>query len=188
MNIRFGSDKIAFNLACLIALVCASLLVRANFRSSAIAQSLPAGQTADAKQLTPDDANLRSFVELARSDIHLHKSLIIAQNLPLTDEESAVFWPLHREYEDDLDKINDQRLSLIKKYFADGAALTDDQARTLADEAFNLENQRTELKRTYFKRFQTAIPAAKAARFFQIENQLNMVVDLQIAAALPLIK
>jgi hypothetical protein len=32
------------------------------------------------------------------------------------------------------------------------------------------------------------MPATKAARFFQIENQLNMVLDLQVAASLPLIK
>jgi hypothetical protein len=32
------------------------------------------------------------------------------------------------------------------------------------------------------------MPATKAARFFQLENQLNMALDLQVAAALPLIK
>jgi hypothetical protein len=30
------------------------------------------------------------------------------------------------------------------------------------------------------------IPAVKAAWFFQIENQINMAIDLQVAAALPL--
>ena len=54
--------------------------------------------------------------------------------------------------------------------------------------AFDIEDQRTALKRKYFDKFQEAIPAAKAARFFQIENQLNMVLDLRLAAALPLIK
>jgi hypothetical protein len=32
------------------------------------------------------------------------------------------------------------------------------------------------------------VPALKAARFFQIENQLNMVLDLQVAASLPLLQ
>jgi hypothetical protein len=48
--------------------------------------------------------------------------------------------------------------------------------------------KRTELKKAYFARFQEAVPATKAARFFQIENQLNMVLELRIAASLPLIK
>jgi hypothetical protein len=32
------------------------------------------------------------------------------------------------------------------------------------------------------------VPAKKAAQFFQIENQINAAVDLQLAAALALIK
>jgi hypothetical protein len=32
------------------------------------------------------------------------------------------------------------------------------------------------------------IPATKAARFFQLENQINLALDLRVAASLPLIK
>ena len=32
------------------------------------------------------------------------------------------------------------------------------------------------------------VPAVKATRFFQIENQINLALDLQVAASLPLIK
>src|SRR5688500_18230780 len=67
-------------------------------------------------RLTPDAGNLRAFAELARSDIRLRKSLIIAQNLPLTDDEAVEFWPVHREYEQDLAKLVDRRIVVIKKY------------------------------------------------------------------------
>src|SRR5690349_5516914 len=40
-------------------------------------------------RLAPDAGNLRAFAELARTDLRLRKSLIIAQNLPLTDDEAA---------------------------------------------------------------------------------------------------
>ena len=140
------------------------------------------------EQPKPDPGNLRTFVELARSDLRLRKSLIIAQNLPLTEDEAAGFWPIQHDYEEGLDKINDQRLALIRKYFRDAGTMNDADAAQLANAAFDLETRRTELKRVYFKKLQAAIPATKAVRFFQIENQLNMVVDLQIAAALPLIK
>ena len=66
--------------------------------------------------------------------------------------------------------------------------MTDDQANDLALKVFNLEEKRTDLKRKYFKKFRKVIPALKAARFFQIENQINMVIDLQVAGSLPLIK
>jgi hypothetical protein len=139
-------------------------------------------------RLTPDAGNLRAFAELARTDIRLRKSLIVAQNLPLTDEEAAEFWPIHREYEQALAKLNDRKIVLIKKYLPMGGTITNSEARALAAEVFDIEAKRTELKKTYFARFEGPISAVKAARFFQLENQLNMVLELRIAASLPLIK
>ena len=66
--------------------------------------------------------------------------------------------------------------------------MTEKEAEALAKGAFDLEEKKTSLKRKYFTKFRKIIPATKAARFFQIENQLNMVLDLQVAGALPLIK
>jgi hypothetical protein len=135
----------------------------------------------------PDAARLRAFIELARRDIQLQKASIIAENLPLTEPEAAEFWPLHRQYQADLAKLVDRRLALVKKFLPQAETMTDDNARALAKEALEIDDQRTALKREYFTKFEQAIPAAKAARFFQIENQLNMVLDLRLAAALPLI-
>jgi hypothetical protein len=82
----------------------------------------------------------------------------------------------------------DRKLVGIRKFFAAGGKLTDEEARSLAEGAIDLESERTALKRTYLKKFQEVIPATKVARFFQIDNQINMLVDLRVAAALPLIK
>ena len=67
-------------------------------------------------------------------------------------------------------------------------AMTDKQAASLAGKVFDWEKKRTQLKRAWFKKFSKVVPAKKAAQFFQIENQLNAVLDLRLAAALPLIK
>ena len=136
----------------------------------------------------PDAGNLRAFIELARSDLKTQKAIILAENLPLTEEEGAEFWPLQRDYQHELTKLNDIKLALIEQYAATYDAMTDAQARDLAKKSFDLEEKKTDLKRKYFKKFAKVIPAKKAARFFQIDNQLNMAVDLQVAASLPLIK
>src|SRR5215212_4148559 len=57
----------------------------------------------------PDAAHLRAFIELARKDIQLQKSALIADNMDFTEGEAAEFWPLHRQYEADLAKLNDRR-------------------------------------------------------------------------------
>jgi hypothetical protein len=136
----------------------------------------------------PDLGNLRAFVELARSDIRTQQALIVAQNLPLTEAEAVEFWPLHREYEEELAKLLDERYAAFVQFVHDYGTMTDAQATALAKKVFDLEEKRTALKRKYFKKFSKVVPALKAARFFQIENQLNMVLDLRVAASLPLIK
>ncbi len=108
--------------------------------------------------------------------------------MELTEGEAVDFWPLYERYGHDLDALNDQRLALIRRYLALYDKLTDKQARQLATEVFSLEEKRTALKRKYFPEWAQVITARKAVRFFQIENRLNAAIDLQLAAALPLIK
>jgi hypothetical protein len=135
-----------------------------------------------------DAGNLRAFIELARSDIRTQKTLIIAQNIQFTDDEAAEFWPLHSEYNLAFNQLLDERLRLLNDYAGTYKTMTDQQATALANKVFAWEEKRTKLKRTWFKKFSKVVPAKKAAQFFQIENQLNAALDLQLAAALPLIK
>lgn len=136
----------------------------------------------------PDAGNLRTFIELARSDLKTQKAVVIAQNLPLTEAEAIEFWPLHREYETELSRLNDEKISLIARFARSFQTMTDQEAAELAKRTFDLEEKKTGLKRKYFKKFQKVIPATKAARFFQVENQINLALDLRVAASLPLIK
>lgn len=156
----------------------------------ALAAAAPAQTTnvASAMQTGVDAGNLRAFIELVRSDLKTQKTLIIAQNIQFTDDEAMAFWPLHSEYTVQLNKLLDQRLVLLEQYAATYQNMTDAQATSLAQKVFDLEAKRVDLKRTWFKKFSKVVPAKKAAQFFQIENQLNAALDLQLAASLPLIK
>ncbi len=136
----------------------------------------------------PDAANLRTLIELARSDIRTEKAYILAQNMDLTEGEAVEFWPLHREYELDQSTLYDRRLAIISEFLSVYDTMTDDQACELANESLSLEASKTKLKREYFEKFAKVITPKKALGFFQIENQVNTVIDLRIAAALPLIK
>lgn len=135
-----------------------------------------------------DAGNLRAFIELARADLKTEKTLIIAQNISFTEDEAFEFWPLHSEYTLELNKLLDERLKLLSVYASAYKTMTDPQATQLAGKVFDLEEKRTGLKRKWFKKFSKAVPAKKAAQFFQIENQINAALDLRLAAALPLIK
>jgi len=55
-------------------------------------------------------------------------------------------------------------------------------------EVFKLEGKRTKLKKKYFKKLDRVLPSKTVAKFFQLENQILLLIDLQIASELPLIK
>jgi hypothetical protein len=147
------------------------------------------GQTSDVETLSDSEAaRVRTSIELLRSDIRAEKTEIIAENLEFTSDEAAKFWPLHAEYHVALNKLFDERLYLINDYLLIHEAMTDKEAEALVKRSFDWETRQTKLKRQWFKKFSRVIPARKAAQFFQIEGRLNSAIDLQISAALPLIR
>jgi hypothetical protein len=128
------------------------------------------------------------YVELLRSDIKTQKVAMLTEVLELTEEESAAFWPVYREYELELDKINDETLVVIKDFVAHFDSMTDEKATELTHKTLSLDESRVKLRKKYLKRFQGALPPIKVARFYQAERQISMLLRLQIAAELPLIR
>jgi len=129
--------------------------------------------------------NLRAYTELLRADVKAKRVAIITEIMQFDDREAAVFWPIFREYDLALTKIGDERLRLIEEYIKNYDNITDDKATELMTAAFALEKQRADLKKDYFDRIGKALSPRTAARFFQVENQMQHIVDLQISASLP---
>jgi hypothetical protein len=134
----------------------------------------------------PRDTNLRAYVELLRADLRADKVAVITEVMQFTDDEDATFWPIYREYDVELNRINDDRLSLVQVYAKSYKNITDAVADDLVSHALDLESQRTALKQTYYRRLKQVLSPKTAARFLQVENQLLLLIDLQIAASLPL--
>jgi hypothetical protein len=134
------------------------------------------------------DLNLRAYSELLRSDLRAQKIAIITEMMEFTEAEDAKFWPVYREYEAELAKINDDRLKLIREYANSYESITDAIADRLAKGALDLEGRRHQLKTTYYDKFKAVLSPKTAAKFLQVENQLLLLLDLQIAASLPIVQ
>jgi len=127
-------------------------------------------------------------IALLRSGVRTKKLEIVRQNLTLTEDQSGKFWPLHRSYESDLSKLNDDRLQLIKEYAAAWETLSDADARGLGRRLLDFHQKRTALRRKYFDRISKEISPTIAAKFFQVELQLESLLDLEVASVVPLVK
>ena len=134
------------------------------------------------------EVNLRAYAELLRSDLRAQKVAVITEVMEFTEAEDAAFWPVYREYETELAKINDDRMALIKDYAMGYDTLTDATADGFAVRALGLETRRQALLERFYARFKAVVPAKTAARFLQVEHQILLLLDLQIAASLPIVE
>ena len=123
---------------------------------------------------------VKAYIELLKSDMRTQKIAVITEAMQFTDKGASAFWPIHREYENELSRIIDDRIELIKDYGQNYDNLTNEKAKELARQVFALEKRRTKLKKKYFKKFEKALSAITAAKFIQVENQINLLIDLQI--------
>ena len=51
-----------------------------------------------------------------------------------------------------------------------------------------VEKERVALKELYLPKFQKAVPAIKAVRYFQIENKIQAIVNYELAGRIPLVQ
>jgi hypothetical protein len=134
-----------------------------------------------------EELNIQAYVELLRTDVNKEKSQLIGVVMQFDAEQAAIFWPIYKDFQQDLGKIGDQVVALVKNYAENYDNMTNDVADQLATKLLDIEQQRNELKKKYYERFKTSLDAITAARFLQVENQIEKLVDLQIASQLPVV-
>ena len=83
--------------------------------------------------------------------------------------------------------MNDLRAATIQEYARSYSEMTDAKADELIQNALTYEKRRAELLAKYYGRVKEALGAITAARFVQVEHQLLLIIDLQVASALPIV-
>lgn len=136
----------------------------------------------------PDPAKAEAMqdIQLTRAVIQVERQALITQAMDLTPEEMEGFWPLYREYRLEAAKIGDRIVALIQRYAANYHALTDQTADKLVTDFVKVEQARARLKATYLPKFKKVLPAKKVARFYQLENKLDILILAEMAEQIPL--
>lgn len=147
-------------------------------------QPAPAAQE---KNVTPEQVN-EADIQLMRQDIRAQRKKVVAANMPLTEEEATRFWPLYDRYIGETIKVNDARYALIKEYAQNYSNMTDAQADGFIKRWLTLDQDNTQLRLKYVPEFEKVISHKKTAMFFQIDRRLSMMIELQLASQVPLVK
>jgi hypothetical protein len=127
-------------------------------------------------------------IQLLRQDVRSQKKQIVAANMQLTDAEAEKFWPVYDQYTAEVRKLGDTRVALIKQYAQNYDTLTDAQANDLMQKWGGLEESVAQLRLKYIPNFEKVVSAKKTALFFQIDRRLSLIIDLQLASAIPLVQ
>jgi Spy/CpxP family protein refolding chaperone len=145
---------------------------------------------APAQQTPPpaEDAKAQAMEEirLTRDGIAVVRQTLITEGMDLTPEEMHTFWPLYRDYRLEAIKLGDRIVGLIAKYADNYDQLTDEVADKLLADFVSIEQARARLKAKYLPKFKKVLPARKVARFYQLENKLDIAILAEVAEYIPL--
>jgi len=138
----------------------------------------------------PSDAqkNVQAYIDLLRRDVRQEKAEIMGSVMVLSAQDATKFWPIYSEYDAQLAKLNDQRVENIKEYARTYDQMTDEKADELIQKSLAYQKQRAELLAQTYDKVKQALGAVTAARFAQVEHQLLLIIDLQIASSLPIVE
>jgi hypothetical protein len=127
-------------------------------------------------------------MQLVREKIKTDKKLFIAQNMDLTESEAKVFWPVYENYQKDLDKLLNKTAKLIDNYATNYQTMTEEAAKELIDGYLAIETERVTLMKSFLPKFRKVLPEKKVARYYQLENKIDAVVNFGLAKQIPLVK
>jgi len=134
-----------------------------------------------------EEQDIQQLLDLMRKDVRAEKADIVAKTMELDADEAALFWPVYKKYEAEAKALGDERLAIITDYADNYEALTDEKAKDLVTRAVALEGKEQALKERYLEEFFAVLPAKVVARFFQVDNRINTLIDLELSGQIPLV-
>ncbi len=138
--------------------------------------------TVEAKPLTESD------IALLREDVQARKMEIITAAMNFTDAEATGFWPLYRDYANEQQKLGDKKYQIIKDYAQNYGQMNDTKAAELTGKMLELDKAAFENREAYWPRFEKVLGAKRAAKFFQVDRRLSLMIDLELTSEIPILQ
>ena len=132
--------------------------------------------------------DLQTEIAFTRTQTEADRQAIVAATLDLEETDSAAFWPLYKAYRDEMGKPADRGWKFLIELADKMNSLSNDDATKLMDEWFSIEKQMLDIRTKHAKLMSKKVPPALVAQFFQIDNKIDTLLRLDLAANVPLVK
>lgn len=130
-----------------------------------------------------------SELNQARVLLKLGRDDIVREEMRLSEAEATAFWPVYDNYQAELQLVRDRYADLLSNYLLAYRAGTVSKAMAnqIVDDYLTIQSDVLKIKRKYLKGFRGALPARKAARFYQLENKMEAELEAELSLIVPLI-
>lgn len=130
----------------------------------------------------------QELLDLLKKDLNKEKRTLVSDAMDIKEENKTAFWEIYGEYETASDKLIDLRAKNINNFADNYEKLTDEIANEIASTYIEIETGKLKNTKTTYKKMKKVIGAIQATRFIQIMNQVQLLIDVQIASEIPLIE
>lgn len=126
-------------------------------------------------------------LQFMRHDIRQQKQKLIGENLPMTESEAIKFWAVYQKYSNELNDIDGEKFKMIHSYAQNWRSMSNDDALIFVRRWLEVDEQVNQLRSKYLPAVRDALPGKKAATFFQLDERISMMINLEFANQLPLL-
>ena len=133
-------------------------------------------------------ADAEDEIAMIREMAATERLALVTANMELTEVEEKAFWPLYRLYRAEVTKLDDRALAMIEDYAQHSQGMSNEKARQITEEWFEIEQERLSVKQRHARKFRSALSEIKVARLLQIENKIDAVKRLDVASQIPLMQ
>ena len=140
-------------------------------------------------QVNEPAGSANSEMNEARVLLRFGREDIVREEMRFSEDEAVAFWPLYDSYQSELLQVNNRYADLLTNYLNAYRAgeVSEKMANQIVDDYLEIENDILKIKQKYLQDFRNALPARKAARFYQLENKMDAELKSQLAMIIPLI-
>ena len=129
-------------------------------------------------------ANTQELIAALQAD----KRQVMLDTLALTPQQLEKFLPIYDEYQAERKIIMTNASNLNNRLFvADYGGMTDVESKDIMKQAFKLRQDRLSLLEKTAGKLEKKLPATKVAQFVQVENKITALLDVAMAASVPIV-
>jgi len=133
--------------------------------------------------------DLDEYIQLLKTDLKAEARDIISKGMQtFTDEEAKRFWPIYDSYMAERSKFLDARVAVLLDYADNYDKMTDEKAQQLLDRRFEQLKLKNKLDEKFRPQFATALSPRRLVRFYQIQHELEILMELRAVSQIPKMK